>query len=101
MLITELTVFLLAPLALALWLDVRVGERRPTDLRVLGLATLSAMLLCSSVGEPLDRAVGAVAEGRPALALFVALSCAFLTWGFLAGLWMVRVAAAVASQLRR
>jgi hypothetical protein len=96
---TQLMVFVLGPVLLALWLDHRLATRRPTSATGLAVVALPAMALCALVGRPLESAVLAVTAGHAALMLCVAATLAILTYGFLAGLWLVRIGAEFASRL--
>ena len=99
--VSQLVVLVLGPVALAVWLDVRLAEHRPTTLPGLGLVTASAAVGCTLVGAPLAAFAGRVAGGRPGVALFLAAAVGCLTYAFLAGVWLVRLGAATLAQRRR
>jgi hypothetical protein len=98
---TVLFLFLVQPLLLALFLDVWLGERRPSGLVTVAAWMAVATLGCMLVGAPLAWFVDRFAGGTVALDLLVALSVGLLTFAFLTGVWLARVGGSLLATLRR
>lgn len=98
---TVLFLFLVQPLLLALFLDVWLGERRPSGLFTVALWMGVATLGCMLVGAPLAWLVDRFAGGALALDALVILSVGILTFAFLTGVWLARVGGSLLATLRR
>ena len=90
----EIVVFAVGPALLALWVDVRLGARRPSSLRALAVAGVTAVAVCGLVGSPLAGAIETLTGGHGAVALYAGVATAALAFAMLVGLWLVRAAAA-------
>jgi hypothetical protein len=98
---TVVMLFLVQPLLLALFLDLWLGERRPSGLSTVALWMGVAIVGCMLVGAPLAWLVDRVAGGTVALDALVILSVGILTFAFLTGVWLARVGGSLLATLRR
>jgi hypothetical protein len=98
---TVLFLFLVQPLLLALFLDLWLGERRPSGLLTVVVSMGVAVLGCMLVGAPLAWLVDRIVDGTLALDVLVVLSVAILTFAFLTAFWLARVGGGLLSTLRR
>ncbi|HUZ83130.1 MAG TPA: hypothetical protein VMU66_00435 [Gaiellales bacterium] len=92
--LVELTVVLIVcPALLAIWLDNRYPQLRPSEIRRtvvhLGVAGVIAFLLM----KPLLLGVGALASGSLAGALAITLACTVITYTLTVSVWIMRWAA--------
>jgi ABC-type branched-subunit amino acid transport system permease subunit len=81
-----LSVFVAAA-ALALWLDVRLGEKGPTNLSHILLHAIGAMLALRAARE----VVGAMDGPTPFMVVLIAILMPALMYVFLTSLWMLKM----------
>jgi hypothetical protein len=98
--VLELLLFVIGPCLLAVWADQRLARHRPTGILPIAAMLGSAAVLCSLV-RPLADVVLAVVSGTTALDVYVVLTSAILAYGFLSGLWLVRLGVDAMTSLDR
>jgi hypothetical protein len=93
--------FVVGAALLALWLDWRLGGRRPASLTVCvghAIAACMALRLAAAVGE---RLAGASPGPQERLIVLFVLLLPGIVYAFLAGLWLMRTLAEASRFARR